>query len=432
MDLTHVILGDHNIGFTGLGGCVQQVGECPAVLAHPAAALDQSAIDHAVSGHHTRQEHLCDHFDNARAADAGDPRAGHGLGEARFVGPQVTANTLEARLQGVPVNPHPFNGANGGPLSAADLGALKGGTCGAGADQQSLFVGQHNLRIGTDIDHQGHGPVVAGSLRQDNPGGIGAHMPGNTGQAVQPRFSMGAQANFAGPGVDGLTGGQGKGRSTQVDRINAQQNVVHDRIGDQRDLEDILDPATRFQREICEQAVDRLPDGAGQQLGALGVHHHVGHPAHQVFPVANLGIHHPRRGQHLTGIQVTQVGSHRGRADIDRNAPGLLEESGPDGGDQLLLVDRHGDSAVGARERGLQLFQLGVGQGHPGYAPVGCQGLHQELDFTPGVFQGGLGNLHVVQACCGIQANVPGLHRLAYDLAVHLAFRRHVDHHVIQ
>ena len=95
-------------------------------------------------------------------------------------------------------------------------------------------------------------------------------------------------------GIDRVAGGEREGGGAQIYRVNAEQDVVHDRICDQRDLENIGDRARRLSAELSEQAVDGLPNRAGQQFGPLGVHHHVGHAAHQILAVANLRIHDAR------------------------------------------------------------------------------------------------------------------------------------------
>ena len=165
---------------------------------------------------------------------------------------------------------------------------------------------------------------------------------------------MRVQAHLRGAGVDRVTRGQGKGCGTQVDRVNAEHNVVHDRVRHQSDLKNIFDLIRCLASELYEEPIDRLANRAGQQFGTFGVHHHVGDPAHQVFAIADLGVHHARRGQYLARVQITEVRRDGGGADIDGNAARLVKQSRPDAGNKLLLIHRYRDTAVFTRQCGLQ------------------------------------------------------------------------------
>ena len=72
-------------------------------------------------------------------------------------------------------------------------------------------------------------------------------------------------------------------------------------------------------------------------------------------------------------------------AHIDRDAARLVEESRPDTGNQVLLIDGNGYTTVLASQRSLQCAQLGVSESDPGNAPLPLEGLEQKLHFTPGV-----------------------------------------------
>ena len=114
----------------------------------------------------------------------------------------------------------------------------------------------------------------------------------DAGQAVEPCLGVRVQTHLRGAGVDGIAGGQHKGRRTEVDRVNAQHNVVHDRVRYQGDFKNILDLIRRLACELHKEPIDGFTNGAGQQFGTLGVHHDVGDPAHQILAIADLGVHH--------------------------------------------------------------------------------------------------------------------------------------------
>ena len=162
------------------------------------------------------------------------------------------------------------------------------------------------------------------------------------------------------------------------------------------------------------------------------MHHHVGDPAHQVLAVADLGIHHTRGGQYLAGIQVAEVRRDGGRTDIDGNPAWLVKQPWPDAGNQMLLVDRHRDTTIFACERRLQRMKLRIGQREPRHTPFTLEGLEQELHFPARIFKAGLGDLHVIQPCGGIQPDIAGFHLFTHDLSVNLTLRRDINHRIIE
>ena len=83
-------------------------------------------------------------------------------------------------------------------------------------------------------------------------------------------------------------------------------------------------------RERGDQPVERLAHGRGHLAGALGMHHRVRDPAHQVLAEADLRVHHAVAGEDRAVGEVREVAGDRRRADVDRDAVGLLVEAGPD------------------------------------------------------------------------------------------------------
>ena len=119
-------------------------------------------------------------------------------------------------------------------------------------------------------------------------------MARDAGQAVEPCLGVCVQTHLHGAGIDRITRGQRKGRCAEVDWINAQQDVVHDRVRHQGDLENVFDLIRCLACKLHKQAVNRLANRAGQQLCPFWVHHHVGDAAHQILTVADLWVHHAR------------------------------------------------------------------------------------------------------------------------------------------
>jgi hypothetical protein len=72
--------------------------------------------------------------------------------------------------------------------------------------------------------------------------------------------------------------------------------MVHDRIADQRHLDDVLAGNSGLGRRLADERVDSLAHDARQLGGAVRVHHRVGDAAHQVLAETDLRVHRPDRG----------------------------------------------------------------------------------------------------------------------------------------
>ena len=126
---------------------------------------------------------------------------------------------------------------------------------------------------------------------------------------------------------------------------------MHDRVADDRELEDLgpLDPGLVPERR--EQAVQGLADRLGQLHLAPGMHHHVGDAAHQVLAEADLRVHDPGAREDRAVGQVDEVAGDRRRAHVDGDPERPVVEARPDGDDVAAAVDRDRD-AVATRGQG--------------------------------------------------------------------------------
>ena len=75
--------------------------------------------------------------------------------------------------------------------------------------------------------------------------------------------------------------------------------MMHDRVADQRDFQDLVALDAGLARGFADQRVHRLAHHARQLLVAARIHHHVGNAAHQVFAEADLRVHRPDCGDDL-------------------------------------------------------------------------------------------------------------------------------------
>jgi hypothetical protein len=325
LDRAHVVLHDADLRLA----LANQVGEGAALGLNARRALSQAAVDGAVAQDDAGEVHLGQRLDNARAADAGDAGLLGRLGEARVVGPEIRADHPEARLQGLAVDAHPLDGAGGGALAAGDLRPLEGRPGRRGTGQQALLVAEHDLGVGADVDHQGHLVAQVRTFRQDDAGRVGAHVAGDAGQDIGAGVGMEMEVELLGPEGDARVGGEREGRAAELRRIDAQQQVMHDRVADEGGVEDLLFCNPCFFGHLLGEVVDGLAHHLGHLFLAAGVHHHVADPAHEVFTEADLRVHDARGGHHLAGREIAEVGRDGGRPDVDREPVGLVDEAGP-------------------------------------------------------------------------------------------------------
>ena len=141
---------------------------------------------------------------------------------------------------------------------------------------------------------------------------------------------MDLEIEITGPDFGGTIGRQRERSHSQFHRADPQNEVVHDWIPDQGHLEDVLPVDPGVGGELPDQFVDRLSHHPGHLGLTTGVHHHVGHPAHQIFAEADLRIHHAGAGFHFTAGEITQMGGHSRRAHIHRHPLDTFLELRPD------------------------------------------------------------------------------------------------------
>ena len=117
------------------------------------------------------------------------------------------------------------------------------------------------------------------------------------------------------------------------------------------------------------------------------------------------------------------------RADIDRNAIGLLDQPGPDG-DEIATAHCRGHLPLARPQSLLQCCQ----DRHPGpqplHPPLLAEGYGEAVEVACRIVHVRLGYFDVVKRYCRIGDDRAGIGRLADHLPVDLAFRGYVNHHV--
>ena len=217
----------------------------------------------------------------------------------------------------------------------------------------------------------------------------------------------------------------------ELGRVDAEDEVVHDRVADDHRLEDQLAGDAGLGGGLAGEVVEGGADGAGHLPGAAGVQHGVGDPAHQVLAEADLRVHQAGGGQDLAGGEVAEVAGDGGGADVDGEAvDAAVVEAGPDVQDARLGavgVDGAGDLPVALAQRGLEHLQGAEVALDALELPLLGQRPLEALQVAGGLVHVGLGDLDVVEAGGGVEGDGAGLGALADDLLVDLGFGGDVD-----
>ena len=320
----------------------------------------------------------------------------------------------------------------GGALAAADLRAFERGTGGTRAREEAAAVAEDDLGVGADVDQQRHRIRQIGPLGQHHARGIRADVPGDARQHVDACVPVNGEVDLGRPEGQRGIGRERERRAAQLQRTDAEQQVVHDRVADERRLEDVLARDARLPRDVRGEIVDRAAHDVGQLLFAAGIHHHPGHAAHQVFAEPDLRIHRPGGRHDLAARQVAKMRGDRRRAHVDRDAVDPLAKARPHGDDLAAAVhgDRHLPAALA--QRGLQLLQHADVAGEAGQPPLEVERILQPAQVAGRIVHVGLLHLDVVQAHDRIELDVVRFGGFAHHLPVHLAVGRHVDDEVAQ
>ena len=202
---------------------------------------------------------------------------------------------------------------------------------------------------------------------------------------------------------------------------------MHDRVADDRQLVDLVALDARAHRELGDEAVEGLADRRGHLPGALGMHHCVRDPAHEVLAEPDLGVHHPVAGEDGSVGQVGEVAGDRRGPDVDRDAVRLVMEPRPDPGHGVTLVDRDRHRERTLLERRLEVADDGQIRLEIGQAPFLLERLEQADEIARWRGQLRRDHLDVVEPDDGVDMEVADVEALADDLAVDLALRRDVD-----
>ena len=235
---------------------------------------------------------------------------------------------------------------------------------------------------------------------------------------------MQAELQRAGRKLDRPVHGQGERRLAELHRVQAEQEVVHDRIADQRDFQNLFRRGTALLRRLAQQIPHRGAHRGGHLPLSAGVHHHVRDPAHQVLAEPDLRVHGAGRRHHLARREVADVGRDRRRTDVHGRAVHPVLQAGPRGDDVAVAVHRDGDAPVTGTQSGLESLQHLEVAAQVHQTPLLAERRLDPAQIAGGVVHVGPGDLDESQPHHRIDANRMHFGPLAHHLPVNLAVGR--------
>ena len=263
--------------------------------------------------------------------------------EARLVRPRVAADDLHTRLERLRVDPDPLDGSGCGALAAADLRSLEGGPGRARGGDQPLAVPEDDLGVRADVHDEADLVGEMRRLGEDHSRRVGTDVPGDAGQDVRARPRVDGQPELGCVEAEPRVERERERSAAELGRVDAEEQVVHDGIPHEGDLEHVRPLDARVPAQLGRQLREAAADGTGELLLRAGVEHHVRHAAHEVLAEADLRVHLPGRRDDLAGVEVAEMAGDRRRPDVERDAERHVVEARPDCGDDRPVVHRHGD-----------------------------------------------------------------------------------------
>ena len=311
-----------------------------------------------------------------------------------------------------------------------DLGPFERRAGRAGSGEQPLVVAEHDLGVGPDVDQQLDRRRPVRAFARIAAAVSAPTWPAMHGARYSWAFGYGSSRSVASR-VHRFAGRQFERRTAERRRVDPEHDVMHDRVADEHDVEQRARRRARPSPAGQRSARQSAPRIAAVSRVAARVHHHVRDPAHQVLAEADLGVHRPRRSEHLAGAQVAEMPGDGGRPDVDgdadrpcRRSRARRRRSAAPSATATVVAVRRADrpvkvaAAPGARTRADRVrWSL-------------CQRVEQPANRAAVVTEVCRFDDDVAQMDPRVDAQIAEVDALADHRTVDLARRRNVDHGV--
>ena len=207
------------------------------------------------------------------------------------------------------------------------------------------------------------------------------------------------EAEVARRRVERLVDGEREGRAAELGRIEAEEEVMHDRVADRRSSRRCRSRGDAgLRRDLADEAVDRLAHGRGHLAVAAGMQHHVGDAAHQILAEADLRVHRPAeastspltRSQRCAAMVVEPMSTATPNAFSTR--PGQTRD------DIAARADGDGDLPAAGAQGLLQRREHGESKRAVPRSAIPRGAPRQPVEVARRIVHVGLGDLDIVEA----------------------------------
>ena len=185
------------------------------VVPADAAALPD---EQALGVDNSAPEKLGNQIDDTGAADA------HAL-------LTLVANDGELGFHGFFIDGHGFHSAVGGPHTAGDVAAFKGGTCGTGTGHEEIPVAEYQLAVGAKVDEQAHFVPVPHTGGQGAHGDVAADVGANVGGNENGGQGVGRELQVPGQQAVPMEEAGHIGLHADALSVHAHEKMVHGGVG---------------------------------------------------------------------------------------------------------------------------------------------------------------------------------------------------------
>ncbi|CAB4651339.1 unannotated protein [freshwater metagenome] len=189
-------------------------------------------------------------------------------------------------------------------------------------------VAQDNFSVGANVDEQLHVGAAMWAFRQNCASCVGAYVTGDAWANIEPcvrKFDVEFDRFTAGC----LVGCKNERRSAKWGWVDAQQDVVHDRVANHHDFQNLVGGNIGLLSKFYYQQIEGIANGECQLFFATLIHHHVGNSTHQVLAETNLGVHYASAAEHFTASEIAEMPRNRCRTDVDSNSVHCADKAWP-------------------------------------------------------------------------------------------------------
>ena len=253
------------------------------------------------------------------------PAVGGAVGEARLVRPRVarrSPGTAARACRGrcAPARSRPASARCPHEICAPS----NAGPVGLDAASSRCAVAEHDLGVRADVDERAapSSPRCGPSARIAA-GGVGADVPGDARQDVDAGRRGERAARARGRGRrPARSVASANGAVAERRRVDAEDEVVHDRVADDHEVEDRRRARSPASHRRAARSARRAPSRTAAVISPAPSGFIITYETRLIrsSPKRICGFITPARREHLAVGEVAQVAGDRRRADVDRDA----------------------------------------------------------------------------------------------------------------